>query len=92
MLARRAGAFGERLDLDRDYGDAHYSSLFVEDRKQGMAGQELDRARHGKKERVAWILFWDASGQFSVETFNCEVPLDIMEELIGEARRTIKTK
>ncbi len=78
--------------MDRDYAGANYSSAFIEDRKLGMAGQELYRTRLGKKERVARILFWDASGQFSVETFNCEVPLDVLEELIGEARGTIKTK
>ncbi|HWV98826.1 MAG TPA: hypothetical protein VNZ64_03945 [Candidatus Acidoferrum sp.] len=84
--------FGERLDMDRDYADAHYSSLFVEDRKQGMAGLELHRACAGQKARVARILFWDASGQFSVETFNYEVPLDLLEELITEVRTLVKTK
>lgn len=78
--------------MDRDYGDAHYLSLFVEDRKRGMAGLELHRARAGRQDRVARILLWDASGQFSVETFNCEVPLDVLEELITEVRARVKTK
>jgi hypothetical protein len=77
--------------MDRDYADAHYSSLFVEDKKRGMAGLELHRTRAGQQDRVARILFWDASGQFSVETFSCEVPLDVLEELITEVKGLVKT-
>ncbi len=72
--------------MNRDYGDSRYASVPVEDRRQGMAGLELYRTRGGCRDRVARILFWDASGQFSVETFNFEIPLDVLEELIAEVK------
>jgi hypothetical protein len=78
--------------MDRNYAHDRYTSEFVEDQKQGMAAQELYRTRHGKRERVARVAFWDASGQFALETFNCEVPLDVLEDLISEAKSTIKTR
>ena len=77
--------------MNRKYGDLSYESAFVEDRKKGMAGLELYRTRGSQRERVARILFWDASGQFAVETFNAEVPLDVLEELIVEAKGIVKT-
>jgi len=78
--------------MNRDHADARYSSVIVEDRRQGMAGLELYRTHGAQRKRVARILFWDASGQFSVETFNCEVPLDVLEELIVEERGLVKGK
>ena len=78
--------------MERDNADSHYASAFVEDRRQGMAGVELYRTRSGCRDRVARILFWDASGQFAVETFNFEVPLDVLEQLIAEAKGMVKTK
>jgi hypothetical protein len=40
---------------------------------------------------VARILFWDASGQFCFETFDTDLPLEIVEQIIAEAKATIKT-
>jgi hypothetical protein len=46
--------------MDRDYGDAHYTSCMVEDRPDGYAEYDLVRVRRGKSCRVARILYWDA--------------------------------
>ena len=78
--------------MNRAYGDAHYSTASVRDNKKGCTGLELWRARNGKQDKVANIMFWDASGQFFVETFNADVPLSIFEEMIAEAKATIKIK
>ena len=77
--------------MNRTYGDAVYSTSPVQDSQQGYTGLELYRVRQNKRKRMASILFWDASGQFSVETFKSDVPLDILEELIAEAKNAIKT-
>lgn len=77
--------------MDRTHGDAHYRSSFVEDQEKGFGGYELVRVRDGKEDRVATILFWDAAGQFYVETFG-DVPLAVLEALIGEARSGIVVK
>jgi hypothetical protein len=78
--------------MNRDYGDGHYASSSVEDRKQGFASMELHRSCRGKHDRIARVVYWDACGQFSVETFGAEVPLDILEDLIAETKEWIKTK
>jgi hypothetical protein len=76
--------------MNRDYGDAYYVSALAEDKAQGWIALELHRTQRGKKDRIARIVFWDASGQFFVETFNADVPLAILEELIAEAKATIR--
>lgn len=42
--------------------------------------------------RVARVVFWDACGQFYVETFQTDVPLDIFEEVIAEAKTAIRMR
>ena len=54
--------------MDRRHGASRYASSPVEDIKDGFAGVELYCECHGQKNVVARILFWDAVGQFSVET------------------------
>ena len=76
--------------MNRNWGRFHYSSVFVEDTKDGFAGFELYCCTAENKKRVASVIFWDASGQFAVETFGTDVPLDIIEELIAEAKDRIK--
>lgn len=78
--------------MNRAYADAHYTTRFVEDIKDGFSGLELFRDRAAKNERVARILFWDASGQFYFETFNTDLPLMIVEEFIAEAKELIVTQ
>jgi hypothetical protein len=77
--------------MNRNHGAAKYTTSAVADREAGSAGVELYRETNGKKVCAARLLFWDASGQFALQTFN-EIPLDIVEELITEARQTITTK
>jgi hypothetical protein len=77
--------------MNREFRDGFYTTTFVEDREDGYAGLELQRLRRGSKECIAKIIFWDACGQFSVETFGAEIPLEILEEFIVETRKTIKT-
>jgi len=77
--------------MNRKHGAAMYSTQVVVDREAGSAGVELYREANGKKECAARLLFWDAAGQFEFQTFN-EIPLDVVEELIVDAKHTIKTK
>jgi hypothetical protein len=77
--------------MNRKYGDSHYSSHRVEDRAEGYVGFDLMRLQNSKSDLVVRILFWDACGQFVVETLGTCVPLEILEELITEAKESIKT-
>jgi hypothetical protein len=77
--------------MDREYGDARYTSRKVEDRVAGFVGFDLWRSHHGHDACVARVLFWDACGQFSAETLGTDVPLQVLEEVIAEAKASIKT-
>jgi hypothetical protein len=77
--------------MKRTHGDAQYRSSFVEDHEKGFGGYELFRLLNGGEDRIATVLFWDATGQFFVETFG-DVPLVVLEALIEEARSTIVVK
>ena len=79
--------------MNRDYGNARYTTCSVDDRKQGSAGLlELYRELNGKRDRVARILFWDSCGQFFFESFNSELPLDVVGDFIAETKAAIKTR
>ncbi|MDB6065787.1 MAG: hypothetical protein JWR26_1995 [Pedosphaera sp.] len=77
--------------MNREYCNSFYTTVSSNDRKQGYAAVDLYCLKKDEKQRVARVAFWDASGQFFLETFNVEVPLDIIEELVAEAKTTIKT-
>jgi hypothetical protein len=76
--------------MDRVFGDERYTTCEVDDAEQGCSGLELHRTCRGKTDRVAQVLYWDASGHFFVATFGVEVPVDIIEDLIAETKTSIK--
>lgn len=78
--------------MNRNHGNAHFETVFLDNKTEGYAGLELYRTSKGKKERVARVLFWDASGQFFLETFNTELPVDIVEKLILETKTAVKIR
>ena len=77
--------------MKRIHGRFEFKSEYVEDRRDGWGGFDLYRIENDKKDRVARIAFWDAAGEFVLETFGGDVPLTIIEDLVDEAKRTIKT-
>jgi hypothetical protein len=79
------------LPMDRQFGEYRYVSSFVRDCQEGYAGLEMYRHANGKNERVATVIFWDACGQFFVETLGADVPLEIIEALIAETKTVVKT-
>ena len=79
-----------KTHMNRKSGDIQYSSVYVDDKTDGFCGFELHCASGGETQRVASVIFWDACGQFFIETFGSDVPLDILEELISETRERVK--
>jgi hypothetical protein len=75
--------------MNRNYADSHYASTYVQDNAGGFAGLELLRTRNGEQQCVARVLYWDACGQFYFETLGVDIPVDIVEELINEAKERI---
>lgn len=77
--------------MKRIHGSYEFESSYVEDNQDGWAGLDLYRTSEGAKRHVARVAFWDASGEFVIETFDGDVPLIVIEALIEEAKREIKT-
>lgn len=77
--------------MDRTHGDAVFASAKVESKEDGYVGQELHCKRGGRIDVVAKVIYWDADGQYSVETLG-EVPLAILEELIVETKEMTPTR
>ena len=67
--------------VDRVLGGDRHSTVEVSDDGDGHAGVELHRETDGQTRCVARVLFWDAAGQFLMESCETDVPLTVAEEL-----------
>jgi len=67
-----------------------YWTTYFEDKKDGFGGLRLYREdRFGKVTTAAEVIYWDAMGSYSIQTFNRDAPLSIIENLIVEAKSEI---
>jgi hypothetical protein len=85
-----SGALGVIMDLQ--FGREHYWTTFFEDRKDGFGGYRLYRETDGRSEVAAEVVFWDATGSFTIETFGRDLQVEIAQALISEAQEKIPTK
>lgn len=66
-----------------------YTTDLIGNSKEGWTALQLQKLDGDKSATAARVVFWDAEGQFSLEAFY-ELPLEIIEEFIAEARAAIK--
>ena len=78
--------------MERQVGHERYWTTYVEDRADGFAGMLLHRERFGNTCIAAQVVFWDAAGHFAVQTFDGDVPVEIIEVVIAEAKARIKVR
>jgi hypothetical protein len=80
--------------MDRNYAAYRYTTKLVLDNQDGFAALELHRTLSrdpaDTAKRVARVVFWDAEGQFSIETFGADIPVDLAEDLVAEAKSVIR--
>lgn len=69
-----------------------WTTPVVTDRRAGSTVLRLHRERAGSRVVAAEVVFWDADGQFFLETFNGDVPLAVIEALITEAKDQIRVR
>lgn len=74
--------------MDFSFGEMAFATEFVEDKRHGWSGLELYRT-DGTRVRVARVVLWEASGQFSVETLGTDIPLGVMERVVDEAKARV---
>jgi hypothetical protein len=75
--------------MNQLYGSTFYTTGVVSN--DASLGIELFGERGGTRVLVAQIVCWDANGQVMLQTFH-EIPLEIVEELIVEAKQKFKIK
>ena len=78
--------------MDRQFADGRFWTVYVEDKTDGFAGLRLHRERLGKTTVAAEVIFWDAAGQYFVQTFNGDVPVEIIEAVIAEAKERVNVR
>ena len=78
--------------MNTQFGRDRFWTSFVEDHKDGFAGVRLHREVDGQPSLAAEVLFWDAMGQFFVQTFDRDVPVSILESAIAEAKTRVLLK
>lgn len=80
-------------NLNRQHGnDRFWTEHPAVDREAGSTTVRLHRETEIGVTVAAEVRFWDASGQYFLETLNGNVPLEIIEELIIEAKDLIRYK
>ncbi|MDY3557098.1 hypothetical protein R5W24_006285 [Gemmata sp. JC717] len=78
--------------MDQWHGRDRFWTTLVDDTSAGSTSLLLHREESGSATLAAEIVFWDAAGQYFVQTFGGDVPLKIIELLITEAKEKIKFK
>lgn len=79
--------------MDREHQGARYTTLMASDLQRDGMGLELHLAVQGQQARtVAEVFYSDAEPIWTLNTFGCDVPLEIIEDMIAEARRRLPPK
>jgi hypothetical protein len=93
-LLGRPEPFSHRVGLfmNKVWANVQYNTNITSNKAEGWTALELTTQIEGHRQGIARIIFWDAEGQFSFEMSTREIPLDIIEEFIAEAKNAIKTR
>lgn len=75
--------------MDREHKRARYTTLMASDVQRDGIGLELWLTVQGQARTVAEVFYSDAEHTWTLNTFDCDVPLEIIEELIAEGRRRL---
>ena len=76
--------------MDKLHAPYRYHTPPLEvDREGGSTNIKLVRSGEDGACAVAEIVFWDATGQFSISAFD-ELPMEILELFMSEARDSIR--
>ncbi len=79
-------------EMKMSWGDSEYWSERFEDRDAGCEGFRLHRGTFGESSVVAEVTFWDATGGFTFRTIDGDLPIEVVNAAIEEAKREIKVR
>lgn len=79
--------------MNRQVGQHRFTTVPpVIDMTDGFTALRLYREQDGRSTICAEVVYWDACGQYVMETFDGDVPVEVIEELIAEAKALIRYK
>lgn len=76
--------------MTRVFGSASYTTACDRSLTEGWAAVELRCS--GVSEPVARVVFWDAQGQVFLEMLVPELPVELVDALIAEAKSSIRIR
>ena len=77
--------------MEMQFGHERFWSVLFEDTVSGLVGYRLHRESFGKTDVAAEVIFWDATGGFTIQTFGRVLPVEVAQAAIAEAKKEIKT-
>ncbi len=78
--------------MNREYRGARYTTLVASDIKRDGIGLGLHWHSGNQDNVVAEVFFSDANHSWTVNTFDCDIPLELLEDLISEAKERLVRK
>ncbi len=75
--------------MDRQQRGARYTTLKASDVQRDGIALELHLTVQGQDSVVAEVFYSDADGTWTINTFDCDVPLELIEEFIAEAKQRL---
>jgi hypothetical protein len=75
--------------MNLQFATSHFTSEVIQDLVDGFVAVRLLQRRGETVSEAARITLWDADGTYYLETFNTDVPLVVIKQLIQEAEGTI---
>jgi hypothetical protein len=75
--------------MDREYQGVRYTTLVASDVQRDGIGLELHWHWQSQDNVVAEVFFSDEAGKWTLNTFDCDVPLELIEQLISEAKERL---
>lgn len=75
--------------MEMQMGSDRYWTTHIEDINDGFEGFRLHRESFGKTEVAAEVIYWDATGGFTIETFGRDLQIEVARAAIAEAEEKI---
>jgi len=72
--------------MDREHKGVRYTTLVASDIERDGMGLELHRHAQNQDVAIAEIFLSDKNGSWTLNTFDSDVPLELIEQLISEAK------
>jgi hypothetical protein len=80
------------VSMKMTWGADEFWSERFENRRDGCEGFRLHRKSFRKVSIAAEAVYWDANGSFSFRTIDGDLPFEVVQAAMEEAKREIKTK